>query len=218
MTIWRMRIVFWIPRTKNTHSEYVMLIALPPYQWLQERTSMLRCTYIACCVMRAKNRIVTKLLTSCVAVSCAATSWSAVTEFADLLSEIQRMPREAYFVPFLDTVVRWDRALRRQLDLLYWVLMIDGQIWNIAGQIISRIKPTFHRNTLQLACGVHLWDGRSMWHVWRRASYKVLVGEPDVKRPLLRPSHRLEDNIKKYIQEIGWEDVDWIDVAQDRAK
>jgi len=37
---------------------------------------------------------------------------------------------------------------------------------------------------------------------------QVLVGEPDVMRPLLRPSHGLEDNIKKYIQEIGWEDVD----------
>jgi len=57
-----------------------------------------------------------------------------------------------------------------------------------------------------------------MWHVWRRASYKVLVGEPVVKRPRLRPSHRLEDNIKKCNQEIGWEDVDGTDVAQDRAK
>ena len=120
--------------------------------------------------------------------------------------------------PFLDTVVMWDRALRRQLDLLYRVLMIDGQIWSIAGQIISRIKPTFYRNTLQLTCGIHLWDGRGMWHVWRRASYKVLVGEPVVKRPRLRPSHRLEDNIKKCNQEIGWEDVDGTDVAQDRAK
>jgi len=47
-------------------------------------------------------------------------------------------------------------------------------------------------------------------HVARMAEslVKVLVGEPDVKRPLLRPSHRLEDNIKTYIQEIGWEDVD----------
>jgi hypothetical protein len=113
----------------------------------------------------------------------------------------------------------WVRhCLRHQVDLLYWVLMIDGQKRSIAGQTISRRKATFHRNASQLTCGVHLWDARGLWHVWRRASYKVLVGESDVKRPLLRPSHRLEDNIKKYIKETGWDDVDWIDVAQVRAK
>jgi hypothetical protein len=148
---------------------------------------------------------------------CAATSWSAVTVCRPSVRDTKNAAW-GLLRPFLDTVVRWDRAPRRQLDQLYWVLMIDGQIWNIAKQIISRRKPNYHRNTLQLACGVHLWDGWSTWHVWRRASYKVLVGEPDVKRPLLRPSHRLEDNIKKYVQETGWEDVDWIDVAQDRAK
>jgi len=27
MTIWRMRIAYWIPKATNTHSEYVTLIA-----------------------------------------------------------------------------------------------------------------------------------------------------------------------------------------------
>ena len=38
----------WIPKAKA--SEYVILIAFPPQQWLRERASMLRYTYIACLV------------------------------------------------------------------------------------------------------------------------------------------------------------------------
>ena len=48
MTIWRMRTACWIPKAKNTHSEYVILIAFPRQQWLYERASILRYTYIAC--------------------------------------------------------------------------------------------------------------------------------------------------------------------------
>jgi hypothetical protein len=42
-----MRIACWIPKATNTHSEYVILIALPQQQWLHERASVLRHTYIA---------------------------------------------------------------------------------------------------------------------------------------------------------------------------
>ena len=31
-----------------------------------------------------------------------------------------------------------------------------------------------------------------------------LVGKPEVKRPLGRPKRRWEDNIKMYLQEVGW--------------
>jgi hypothetical protein len=47
MTIWRMRIACWIPKATNTHSEYVILTVFPLQQWLYERASMLRNTYIA---------------------------------------------------------------------------------------------------------------------------------------------------------------------------
>jgi hypothetical protein len=49
MTIWRMRIASWILNTTNTHSQYVILVAFQLQQWLHERTSILRYTYIACC-------------------------------------------------------------------------------------------------------------------------------------------------------------------------
>jgi hypothetical protein len=45
--------------------------------------------------------------------------------------------------------------------------------------------------------------------------YKFLSGKPKRKRGLLRPSHRQEDNIKIDLYKIGWEGVDWIDLATD---
>jgi hypothetical protein len=38
----------WMPEATDTNSEYVILIPFPQQQWLQERASMLRYTYIAC--------------------------------------------------------------------------------------------------------------------------------------------------------------------------
>ena len=49
MTIWRMRIACWIPKT-NRLSDYVIFIAFPLQQWLHERAALLRCTYIACLI------------------------------------------------------------------------------------------------------------------------------------------------------------------------
>ena len=50
MTIWRKRIACSIPKATSTHSEYVTFVAFVLQQWLQERASVLRCTYIACLV------------------------------------------------------------------------------------------------------------------------------------------------------------------------
>jgi fatty acid desaturase len=44
----RMRFACWITKAKYTHREYVILIAFPKQQWLHERASVLRYTYIAC--------------------------------------------------------------------------------------------------------------------------------------------------------------------------
>jgi hypothetical protein len=47
-------------------------------------------------------------------------------------------------------------------------------------------------------------------------AYNILVGRPEGKRPLGRPSRRWEHNSTTDLMEIGWEGVDWIHVAQDR--
>jgi hypothetical protein len=38
--------------------------------------------------------------------------------------------------------------------------------------------------------------------------YRILVGKPEGKGPIGRPSHRWEDH-----REIGWGGMDWIDLA-----
>ena len=50
-----MRIEFWIPNATNAYSQYVILIAFPLQQFLHERASMLRYTYIACLVPSNKQ-------------------------------------------------------------------------------------------------------------------------------------------------------------------
>ena len=48
ITILFMRMVCWIPKATETHTEYVILTAFPLQQLLYERLSMLRYTYIGC--------------------------------------------------------------------------------------------------------------------------------------------------------------------------
>jgi hypothetical protein len=50
-----------------------------------------------------------------------------------------------------------------------------------------------------------------------RGIYRVLVGRPEGKRPLGRPRHRWEDNIKMDLWEIGINEVNWIQLAQYRV-
>jgi hypothetical protein len=44
----------------------------------------------------------------------------------------------------------------------------------------------------------------------------ILVGNPGGKRSLGRPRRRWMNNIKMDVREIGWDGMDWIDLAQDR--
>jgi hypothetical protein len=51
-----------------------------------------------------------------------------------------------------------------------------------------------------------------------RKVYKVLVGNPEGKRPLGRPRRRWEDGVRMDLKEIGLGGVDWIRLAQDRDR
>jgi hypothetical protein len=52
----------------------------------------------------------------------------------------------------------------------------------------------------------------------QRGLYVVLVWRPEGKRPLGRPRHRWENNIKMDLQEVGCGGLDWIELAQDRDR
>jgi hypothetical protein len=51
-----------------------------------------------------------------------------------------------------------------------------------------------------------------------RNAYRLLLGKPEGKRPLGRPRRRWVDNIRMDLGEVGWSDVDWIGLAQDKNR
>jgi len=59
------------------------------------------------------------------------------------------------------------------------------------------------------------WPGHVAGMGERSGAYRVLVGKPEGKRPLGRPRHGWEGNIKMDLQEVkwGWGGMDWIDLA-----
>jgi hypothetical protein len=57
------------------------------------------------------------------------------------------------------------------------------------------------------------WAGHVARMGDRRGAYGVLVGRPEVRRPLGRPTRRGEDSIKMNLQEVGCGGMDWIDLG-----
>jgi hypothetical protein len=53
------------------------------------------------------------------------------------------------------------------------------------------------------------WAGHVARMGEKRNAYRILVGNPEGKRPLGRPRRRWVDNIKMDLREIGWDDGDW---------
>jgi hypothetical protein len=80
-----------------------------------------------------------------------------------------------------------------------------------------------------IACILHLilvrmiksrrlrWAGHVACMGEGRGVYRVLVGRPEGKRPLGKPRHRWEDNIKMSLREIGIDGAKWIQLTQDRV-
>jgi hypothetical protein len=54
--------------------------------------------------------------------------------------------------------------------------------------------------------------------VEKRNAYRLLVGNLEGKRPLGRLRHRWVDNIRMDLGGVGWGEVDWIVLAQDRNR
>ena len=52
----------------------------------------------------------------------------------------------------------------------------------------------------------------------RRDAYRIVVGRHEGERPLERPRRRWEDDNKIDLQEVGWKDMDWTDLDQDRDR
>jgi hypothetical protein len=62
------------------------------------------------------------------------------------------------------------------------------------------------------------WVGHVARMGEKRNAYGLLVGKPEGRKPLGRPRRRWLDNIRMNLVEVGWGDVDWIGLAQDRDR
>ena len=76
----------------------------------------------------------------------------------------------------------WRKLHNEELNDLYW-----------STNIVHVIKSRRMR-----------WAGHVALMEGKRGEYRVLVGKPEGKRTLGRPTHRWEDNIKMDLQEVGW--------------
>jgi hypothetical protein len=90
-----------------------------------------------------------------------------------------------------------------------WNKLHNGELHDLYSSptIVWAIKWRRMRWVGQVA---QLGEGRGM--------YRVLVGRCEGKRPLGRPTHRWEDNIKMDLREVGFGVVDWIGLARDRDR
>ena len=121
-------------------------------------------------------------------VLCGCETWSLTLREECRLRVLRRI-----FEPKRDKVTEEWRRLHNELNYMY-------SLPNIVQVIKSRMRWVGHE--------AHMGEGRGM--------HRVLVQKPEGRRPLGRPRHRWEDNIKMDLQEVGCGGVDWIELAQDR--
>jgi hypothetical protein len=60
------------------------------------------------------------------------------------------------------------------------------------------------------------WAGHVARTGEKRNVYRVILGKPEGKRSLGRLIRRWGDNIKMDLRKIGWDNIAWIDMVQDR--
>jgi hypothetical protein len=100
--------------------------------------------------------------------------------------------------------------------------------WHYRGEVTGEWRKLHSEELRDLYCSpsiIRIIKSRRMrWagHVARmgekRNAYRLLVGKREGKRPLGRPRRRWVDNIEMDLGEVGWGDVDWIGLAQDRNR
>ncbi|KAJ4431055.1 hypothetical protein ANN_19648 [Periplaneta americana] len=121
------------------------------------------------------------------------------------------------FCVFNYDISSFHQALPVPFDLLFSTTAIR---FILVGYSLSRRKPS----DKSFPPPRSFTKGRLRWarHVARmgesRKAYRVLVGRPEGKRPLRLPRRRWEDNIEMDLREVGYDDTDWINLAQDRDR
>jgi len=107
-----------------------------------------------------------------------------------------RVSRRIFWLKRDEIAGEWRKLHNEELNYLYCspniLLVIKSRRIRWAGQV------------------ARMGEGRGM--------YRFLVWKPEGKRPLGRPRHRWEDNIKMDLQEVGCVGMDWIELALNRDR
>ena len=124
-------------------------------------------------------------------------AWSLTLREERKLRVFDNMVLRIIFGPRRDEVTgEWRRLHNEELNDLYsspnTLRVIKSRIMRWAGHVARRGKE--------------------------RGVYRVLVGQPEGKRPLGRPRRRWVDNIRMVLQKVGCGYLDWIGLAQDRYR
>jgi hypothetical protein len=121
----------------------------------------------------------------------------------------------------------WSLALREEHRLRVFENMVLRRIFGLKrDEIIAGwrklhneelLNSYFSPNIIRIIKSMRM---RLAGHVARTGektnAYKMLVENPEEKRPLGRPRRRWEDDIKRYLRGIGWGGMDRINLAQNR--
>jgi hypothetical protein len=97
--------------------------------------------------------------------------------------------------------------------IYHYVLLLDTLHKEELNDLYS--SPNIVRVTKSI---IMRWAGHVARMGERRGVYRVLIGKPEGKRPLVRPRRRWDDNIKMDLQKVACEGTDWISRAQDRDR
>jgi hypothetical protein len=123
--------------------------------------------------------------------------------------------------------VTWSLTLREERRLRVFGKRVLRRIFGLKTDEVMGGWRKLHNeelhNLYSLSSIIRMIKSRKMrWagHVARmrekRNAYRILVGNSEGKKPLGRTRRRWVDNIKMDLRKIGWDGMDWIDLAQDR--
>jgi hypothetical protein len=117
-------------------------------------------------------------------------------------------------------LLQWGRATGCVCSAVgYWGrhLGLRGRKWQETGEkceVCRFIVCSPHRTRLILSHEGG-WDGRDMWHVQRGQEIRPVFCW---KESTWKIENRMTDDIKMDLKEIGWNDMDGIDLFQDKKK
>jgi hypothetical protein len=108
----------------------------------------------------------------------------------------------------LRTVLRSIFGPKREEDRS-WRKLHNDELHNLYSSL-NIVRVIKARRMRWVGYVARMWEGRGI--------YRVLIGRLEGKRPLGRPRHRQEDNVKIDLREIGMDGENWIQLAQDRVQ